>query len=146
MGFFVKEYFNLPDGYFQESINTAVAGSGSVYQDGTYGYIQTSANADAAIIVSDESLSAAEFFNKAITFSLSYQLTSLPDGDSLSLMQDSKQRYTSRRSIRSVITSYYCRLTRTGATYYERWYYYDASATLRTYDGAHECVDDDDDQ
>ncbi len=38
---------------FRKGINTDADGNGTVYQDGTYGYIKTFANTDAAMIVSD---------------------------------------------------------------------------------------------
>jgi hypothetical protein len=83
LSFFLKENFNLPNGAFQDGIDTATAAGGTVYQDGTYGYIKTYADADAAIVVSEDSLSTRDYANTPIKISISYQLTSLPASDNI---------------------------------------------------------------
>jgi hypothetical protein len=83
MTFFTREYFNLPSNASQEGISTVVENNGTIYQDGTWGYIRTYADADVAMFVSETSLTPAEFGNQTIKFSIQYQLTSLNASDAL---------------------------------------------------------------
>jgi len=132
MGFFLKEYFNLPDGYFQEGVGIELAGSGTIYQDGTYGYISTYANADGALIVSDP-LPTSDLFNTPFSIQIKYQISSLPDGDvTFPIILAYKSSAPEIGSTGTAIV--YTRIYRSGATYYEQWRYYDTADALKHYD------------
>jgi hypothetical protein len=126
MSFFGKENFNLPDGVFQEGINISLSGNGTVYQDGTYCYVNTYADADAAILYSGP-LSAQNFYNYPLSITVQLQLTNLPDGDRLYPLFISYGECPIIGS--SPMTMAYPRLWRSGATYYLQWIYNDSGGT-----------------
>lgn len=134
MSFFGQEFFNLPGGDFQDFLNTDTAGNGSIYRDETYGYIITSADADGAIIFSD-ALTVTEFIQTQFTCTIKYQITNLPDGDR-SYPLNIMYKATAPEIGSTGTPMAYMRVDRSGATYYERWYYYDTTATLKIYDNA----------
>ena len=123
MSFFLREYFNLPDNAFQEGVDTELAAGGTIYQDGTYGYLKTYVVGDGAIIVSEDSLTESQFAEKPIQISISYQLTSLTATDRIylfSLIQSATQPAIAASRTDGLFS---CFLFNNAGTYQEMWSY-----------------------
>jgi hypothetical protein len=132
MSFFVKEYFNLPAGYFQEGVTTALAANGTVFQDGTYGYINTYANADGAMMYSD-AITKAEFFSKPIKFGISYQIAALTASDYMTIVQVVQSATVPVPGALNYQFGVF--IYNNAGIYQEKWSYYNQAGTNYQYDG-----------
>lgn len=132
--FFLKEFFTLPNGSFQTGVDTETAGNGTVYQDGSYGHINTYADADASILVSADSLTVKEFAGKSTKFSIKYRLDSLNTGDYLYFFLTDKATQPEADDTGGWL--FVLRLYNNAGTYQERWEYYDTTDTVQRWNGA----------
>ncbi len=135
MNFFVRENFNLPSGAFQSGINTVTAANGTVYQDGTYGYIKTYANADAGIIYSD-ALTQAEYSQIPFKATIVYTPVSLTASDTMVLFSTTYSATAPSISGGVGTLIIFCYIYNNAGTYEERWRYYDTSGTAWFYKGS----------
>ncbi len=136
MSFFVSEYFNLPSGAFQGGIDTEVDGdTGYIFQDGTYGYVDTYVDADLAILGCNDALPIEEIRGTAVKYSVKYKVTVLPASDAIYPMlvyDNSVQPILGTLGDASFRMSVY----NDAGTYIEQWQYFDTADQQHRWDGA----------